>query len=34
MNLIKVEKFDEVPAAYDDALKACLKAYPTPLGDK
>jgi ABC-type phosphate/phosphonate transport system substrate-binding protein len=34
MNLIKVEKFDEVPAGYDDALKACLKAYPAPTGDK
>ncbi|MBO0698123.1 MAG: PhnD/SsuA/transferrin family substrate-binding protein [Zavarzinella sp.] len=34
MNLIKVEKFEEIPAGYDDALKACLKAYPTPLGDK
>jgi ABC-type phosphate/phosphonate transport system substrate-binding protein len=34
MNLIKVERFDEVPADYDDALKACLKAYPAPVGDK
>jgi ABC-type phosphate/phosphonate transport system substrate-binding protein len=34
MNLIKVEKFDEVPVDYDDALKACLKAYPSPAADK
>jgi len=34
MNLIKVEKFDEIPGGYDDALKACLKAYPAPSGDK
>ena len=30
MNMIKVEKFDELPAGYDDALKACCKAYPMP----
>jgi ABC-type phosphate/phosphonate transport system substrate-binding protein len=34
LNLIKVEKFDEVPAGYQESLKACLKAYPTPAGDK
>jgi ABC-type phosphate/phosphonate transport system substrate-binding protein len=34
MNLIKVEKFEEIPADYDDALKACLKAYPALTGDK
>jgi ABC-type phosphate/phosphonate transport system substrate-binding protein len=34
MNLIKVEKFDEVPVGYDEALKACLKAYPPPTDDK
>jgi ABC-type phosphate/phosphonate transport system substrate-binding protein len=34
MNLIKVEKFDEVPTGYDDALKSCLKAYPAPTGEK
>ena len=30
MNMIKVEKFDELPAGYEDALKACRKAYPMP----
>jgi ABC-type phosphate/phosphonate transport system substrate-binding protein len=34
MNLIRVERFDAVPANYDEAIKACLKAYPTPLADK
>jgi ABC-type phosphate/phosphonate transport system substrate-binding protein len=34
MNLIKVEKFNEVPADYEDALKACLKAYPAPSREK
>jgi ABC-type phosphate/phosphonate transport system substrate-binding protein len=34
MNLIKVEKFDEIPVGYDDALKACLKAYPAPTSDR
>jgi ABC-type phosphate/phosphonate transport system substrate-binding protein len=30
LNMIKVEKFEEVPAGYDDMLKACRKAYPAP----
>jgi len=34
LNLIKVEKFDAVPAGYDESLKECLKAYPAPSGDK
>ena len=34
LNLIRVEKFDLVPAGYDDSLKACLKAYPLPAADK
>jgi ABC-type phosphate/phosphonate transport system substrate-binding protein len=34
MNLIRVERFDTIPADYNDALKACLKAYPTPLAEK
>lgn len=33
MNLIKVDKFDAVPAGYAEALKACLKAYPVPPTD-
>lgn len=34
LGLIKVERFDEVPAGYDDMLKACRKAYPGPVADK
>jgi ABC-type phosphate/phosphonate transport system substrate-binding protein len=34
MNLIRIDKFDEVPADYDDQLKACRKVYPAPLADK
>lgn len=34
MTAIHIERFDEIPAGYDDALKACRKAYPTPLADK
>lgn len=34
LGLIKVEKFDELPAGYDDMLKACRKAYPSPVADK
>ena len=30
LNLIRVEKFDLVPAGYDELLKACLKTYPAP----
>jgi ABC-type phosphate/phosphonate transport system substrate-binding protein len=30
MNLIKIDRFDEVPAGYDDMLKACRKSYPAP----
>jgi len=34
LNLIKVEKFDSVPAGYDESLKECLKAYPAPTSEK
>lgn len=34
MNLIRIERFDTIPEDYNDLLKACLKAYPTPLTDK
>ena len=34
MDLIKVEKFEDLPAGYDDMLNSCRKAYPTPLGVK
>jgi ABC-type phosphate/phosphonate transport system substrate-binding protein len=34
LNLIKVEKFDAVPAGYDESLKECLKAYPAPASEK
>lgn len=34
MTAIHIERFDEVPSGYDDALKACRKTYPTPLADK
>jgi ABC-type phosphate/phosphonate transport system substrate-binding protein len=34
MNLIRVERFDAVAADYIDAIKACRKAYPTPLAEK
>jgi ABC-type phosphate/phosphonate transport system substrate-binding protein len=34
MNLIRIDRFEEVPAGYDDMLKACRKAYPTPATDK
>jgi ABC-type phosphate/phosphonate transport system substrate-binding protein len=34
MNLIKLDRFEEVPTGYDDMLKACRKAYPTPAAQK
>jgi ABC-type phosphate/phosphonate transport system substrate-binding protein len=34
MNLIRIERFEDLPSGYDDLLKACRKAYPTPLADK
>lgn len=34
MNLIKLERFEELPSGYDEMLKACRKAYPTPVTDK
>jgi ABC-type phosphate/phosphonate transport system substrate-binding protein len=34
MGLIRVEKFDVVPAGYEDTVKACLKAYPAPPSEK
>jgi ABC-type phosphate/phosphonate transport system substrate-binding protein len=34
MNLIKLDRFEEVPAGYDDMLNSCRKAYPTPPADK
>lgn len=30
MNLIRIERFDAVPADYDGELKKCLKTYPAP----
>ncbi len=30
MGLIRVEKFDVVPAGYEASVQACLKAYPAP----
>jgi ABC-type phosphate/phosphonate transport system substrate-binding protein len=34
MGLIRVEKFDAVPAGYEEAVRACLKAYPAPPPEK
>lgn len=34
MTAIRIERFETVPDEYDAALKACLKAYPTPLPEK
>jgi ABC-type phosphate/phosphonate transport system substrate-binding protein len=34
MALIKVERFDELPAGFDESLKACLKSYPAPSSAK
>jgi len=34
MGLIRIEKFDAVPANYEETLNACRKAYPKPLNDK
>src|SRR5262249_55092506 len=33
MNLIRIERFDSIPDNYVEALKACLKTYPTPLAE-
>jgi ABC-type phosphate/phosphonate transport system substrate-binding protein len=30
INLIKIDRFDEIPGGYDDMLKACRKLYPAP----
>lgn len=30
LNLIKIDRFEEVPAGYDDMLRSCRKAYPAP----
>jgi len=30
LNMIKVDKFEEVPAGYDDVLEASRKVYPAP----
>jgi len=34
MDFIKLDRFEELPTGYDDMLKACRKAYPTPLVHK
>jgi len=34
LNLIKLDRFEELPTGYDDMLKTCRKAYPAPLADK
>ena len=34
LGLIRVEKFDVVPAGYEEAVAACLKAYPAPPSEK
>jgi ABC-type phosphate/phosphonate transport system substrate-binding protein len=34
MNLIKVDRFEDVPATFEESLKACLKSYPAPAGEK
>lgn len=34
MGLIRIERFDSIPENYEESLKACLKAYPTPLPTK
>jgi len=34
MGMIRIERFDPVPADYDENLIASRKAYPKPLGDK
>lgn len=34
MNMIRIDRFDVVPAGYAEAVKACLKSYPVPLSDK
>jgi len=34
MGVIRIDRFDAIPANYDDALKAFLKSYPHPLPAK
>ena len=34
MRLIRIEKFDVIPDGYEETVKACLKAYPTPPTEK
>ena len=34
MGLIRIDRFDPVPADYEENLNACRKAYPKPSGDK
>lgn len=34
MGLIRIEKFDAVPADYQETLTACIKSYPKSLSDK
>jgi ABC-type phosphate/phosphonate transport system substrate-binding protein len=34
LGLLRVEKFDAVPAGYEEAVRACLKAYPAPPAEK
>jgi ABC-type phosphate/phosphonate transport system substrate-binding protein len=34
MTAIRIERFEAIPDGFDDAVKACLKAYPRPLAEK
>jgi hypothetical protein len=34
MDLIRLDRFEELATGYDDMLKACRKAYPSPLAHK
>ena len=34
MGMIRVEKFDAIPAGYEETIQACLKAYPAPPSEK
>jgi ABC-type phosphate/phosphonate transport system substrate-binding protein len=34
MNLIKLDRFEEVPVGYDDMLQKCRKLYPAPSMEK
>jgi ABC-type phosphate/phosphonate transport system substrate-binding protein len=34
MGLIRIEKFDVIPDSYEETVRTCLKAYPTPPTEK